>query len=133
MNLNKCRGNISSLDLYSKVRHHTTLRGWGGPSIEDQAVIEIWVHLNSFNLVSVVAEKSRQRKSSNLLQLLQCETAWPPPVLIEKSAEKISRRKIWRKNCLQTVDQIFPRPVSKSYVVELAANYATEGGTYLKI
>ena len=97
MNLNKCRGKISSLDQYSKVRHHTTLRGWGGPSIEDQAVIEIWVHLNSFNLVGVVAEKSRQRKSSNLLQLLQCETAWPPSILVEKSAEK---------NCLQAADQI---------------------------
>ena len=96
----------------------------GGPSIEDQAVIEIWVHLNSFNLVGVVAEKSRQRKSSNLLQLLQCETAWPPSILVEKSAEKK----------LSPGSGSNPsRPVSKSYVVELAANYATEGGTYLKI
>ena len=44
-------------------------------------------HLNCFNLVSVITEKSRERKSSNLLQLLQCKATRPATILVEKSSE----------------------------------------------
>ena len=61
-------------------------------------------HLNSLNTVSVVTEQPRDGITSDLLQLLQSEAAWPSSILV-------------------------PEPIPMSQVVELSPNDAGEGLT----
>jgi len=67
----------------------------------------VWQHhgvnLNSFQIVAVVAEYTRQLDPSDLCQLLQCEGWRPSAILV-------------------------PESVSVSEVVELLANQTGEGG-----